>query len=85
MQIHDTADSRLVIALGQPPMLLALPVIFTASCTAFLLPLDAVALITYSRGYYRMTDMLWPGPSDQLLLGDNLDRTNDSSLQGLKF
>ena len=50
----------LAIALGQPPMLLALPVIFTASC-AFLLPLDAVALITYSKGYYRMTDMLWPG------------------------
>ena len=50
----------LAVALGQPPMLLALPVIFTASC-AFLLPLDAVALITYSKGYYRMTDMLWPG------------------------
>ena len=50
----------LAIAIGQPPMLLALPVIFTASC-AFLLPLDAVALITYSKGYYRMTDMLWPG------------------------
>ena len=50
----------LAIALGLPPMLLALPVIFTASC-AFLLPLDAVALITYSKGYYRMTDMLLPG------------------------
>ena len=50
----------LAIAIGQPPILLALPVIFTASC-AFLLPLDAVALITYSKGYYRMTDMLWPG------------------------
>ncbi|QXD23311.1 anion permease [Opitutia bacterium ISCC 51] len=50
----------LSIAIGQPPMLLALPVIFTASC-AFLIPLDAVALITYSKGYYRMTDMLWPG------------------------
>lgn len=50
----------LAIAIDQPPMLLALPVIFTASC-AFLLPLDAVALITYSKGYYRMTDMLWPG------------------------
>jgi sodium-dependent dicarboxylate transporter 2/3/5 len=50
----------LAIAIGQPPMLLALPVIFTASC-AFLLPLDAVALITYSKGYYRMFDMLWPG------------------------
>tara|TARA_B100001123_G_scaffold386087_1_gene460150 strand:- start:2293 stop:3708 length:1416 start_codon:yes stop_codon:yes gene_type:complete len=50
----------LAIAIGQPPILLVLPVIFTASC-AFLLPLDAVALITYSKGYYRMTDMLWPG------------------------
>ena len=50
----------LALAIGQPPMLLALPVIFTASC-AFLLPLDPVALITYSKGYYKMTDMLWPG------------------------
>lgn len=50
----------LAIALGQPPMLIALPVIFTASC-AFLLPLDAVALITYSKGYYKMLDMFWPG------------------------
>ena len=50
----------LAIAIGQPPILLVLPVIFTASF-AFLLPLDAVALITYSKGYYRMTDMLWPG------------------------
>lgn len=50
----------LAIALGLPPMLLALPVIFTASC-AFLLPLDAVALIIYSKGYYRMTDMLLSG------------------------
>jgi len=28
---------------------------------AFLLPLDAVALITYGKGYYRMRDMLAPG------------------------
>ena len=34
--------------------------IFTASC-AFLLPLDAVPLVTYSRGYYRMFDMFLPG------------------------
>jgi di/tricarboxylate transporter len=26
-----------------------------------LLPLDAVSVITYSKGYYRMTDMLMPG------------------------
>ena len=30
-------------------------------CEQFLLPLDAVSVITYSRGYYRMTDMLVPG------------------------
>ena len=47
-------------AAGVNPALYALPVIFTASC-AFLLPLDAVPLITYSRGYYRMFDMLLPG------------------------
>ena len=33
---------------------------FTASC-AFLLPLDAVPLVTYGKGYYRMFDMLVPG------------------------
>lgn len=26
-----------------------------------LLPLDAVSVITYSKGYYRMTDMFLPG------------------------
>lgn len=50
----------LAISAGMSPALLALPVAFTASC-AFLLPLDAVALITYSKGYYRMLDMLGPG------------------------
>ncbi|MND08916.1 hypothetical protein D3C83_318690 [compost metagenome] len=34
--------------------------VFTASC-AFLLPLDAVPLVTYGKGYYRMFDMLLPG------------------------
>jgi sodium-dependent dicarboxylate transporter 2/3/5 len=47
-------------AAGVNPALYALPVIFTASC-AFLLPLDAVPLVTYSRGYYRMFDMFKPG------------------------
>jgi sodium-dependent dicarboxylate transporter 2/3/5 len=47
-------------AAGHNPALYALPVAFTASC-AFLLPLDAVALVTYSKGYYRMFDMLLPG------------------------
>ena len=50
----------LAVASGMSPALYALPVAFTASC-AFLLPLDAVALITYSKGYYRMLDMLAPG------------------------
>jgi sodium-dependent dicarboxylate transporter 2/3/5 len=47
-------------AAGVNPVLYALPVIFTASC-AFLLPLDAVPLVTYSKGYYKMLDMLLPG------------------------
>jgi sodium-dependent dicarboxylate transporter 2/3/5 len=34
--------------------------VFSASC-AFLLPLDAVPLVTYGKGYYRMFDMLLPG------------------------
>jgi len=45
---------------GANPAIFALPVAFTASC-AFLLPLDAVPLVTYSKGYYRMFDMLIPG------------------------
>jgi sodium-dependent dicarboxylate transporter 2/3/5 len=45
---------------GQNPAMYTLPVVFTASC-AMLLPLDAVTVITYSKGYYRMTDMLLPG------------------------
>jgi sodium-dependent dicarboxylate transporter 2/3/5 len=50
----------LATASGQNPALYALPVIFTASC-AFLLPLDAVPLVTYSRGYYKFYDMWKPG------------------------
>jgi len=50
----------LAMATGQNPALYTLPVVFTASC-AMLLPLDAVTVITYSKGYYRMTDMLLPG------------------------
>lgn len=45
---------------GHSPALYVLPVVFTASC-GFLLPLDAVSLITYGTRYYRMTDMLLPG------------------------
>ena len=45
---------------GVNPALYALPVAFTASC-AFLLPIDAVPLLTYGKGYYRMFDMLPPG------------------------
>lgn len=46
----------LALDAGQDPALYALPVAFTASC-AFLLPLDPVALLTYSKGYFRMLDM----------------------------
>lgn len=45
---------------GLNPALFALPVIFSASC-AFLLPLDAVPLVTFGKGYYRMFDMLPAG------------------------
>ncbi|HVR30860.1 MAG TPA: carboxylate transporter, partial [Thermoanaerobaculia bacterium] len=50
----------LAIETGQSPVLYALPVAFTASC-AFLLPLDPVPLLTYTKGYYRMIHMLVPG------------------------
>ena len=50
----------LALSTGQNPALYALPVAFTASC-AFLLPLDAVPLVTYTKGYYRMLDMFAPG------------------------
>ncbi len=50
----------LAIDTGVNPALYALPVAFTASC-AFLLPLDAVPLLTYGKGYYKMFDMLPPG------------------------
>jgi sodium-dependent dicarboxylate transporter 2/3/5 len=50
----------LAVASGHNPALYAIPVAFTASC-AFLLPIDAVSLVTFSRGYYRMLDMLRPG------------------------
>ena len=50
----------LALGTGQNPALYALPVAFTASC-AFLLPLDAVPLVTYTKGYYRMLDMAAPG------------------------
>ncbi|MGD9905399.1 MAG: DASS family sodium-coupled anion symporter [Dehalococcoidia bacterium] len=50
----------LALGAGQNPALYGLPVIFSASC-AFLLPLDAVTLVTYGKGYYRMFDLLLPG------------------------
>lgn len=50
----------LAVANGANPLIYAVPVAFTASC-AILLPLNPVALITYSKGYYRMLDMLLPG------------------------
>jgi sodium-dependent dicarboxylate transporter 2/3/5 len=50
----------LASAVGRNPALYALPVVFTASC-AFLLPLDSVPLVTYSKGYYKIFDMFLPG------------------------
>jgi solute carrier family 13 (sodium-dependent dicarboxylate transporter), member 2/3/5 len=50
----------LAVSAGQSPALYALPVAFTASC-AFLLPLDAVPLVTLPCGYYRTFDMFAPG------------------------
>ncbi len=50
----------LAASTGHSPALFGLPVAFTASC-AFLLPLDAVPLVTYGKGYYRMLDMFLPG------------------------
>jgi sodium-dependent dicarboxylate transporter 2/3/5 len=52
--------AALALSMEIDPVILVLPVAFTASC-AFLLPLDAVPLITYAKGYYRMWDMLKPG------------------------
>lgn len=52
--------AALALSMNIDPVILVLPVAFTASC-AFLLPLDAVPLITYAKGYYRMLDMLKPG------------------------
>jgi sodium-dependent dicarboxylate transporter 2/3/5 len=45
---------------GVNPAVYALPVAFSASAS-FLLPIDPVPLLTYSKGYYRMLDMLVPG------------------------
>jgi sodium-dependent dicarboxylate transporter 2/3/5 len=50
----------LAASTGQSPALYGLTVIFSASA-AFLLPIDAVTVITYSKGYFRMADMLRPG------------------------
>lgn len=50
----------MALSWGKNPAVFGLPVVITASC-AMLLPLDAVSVITYSKGYYRMTDMVLPG------------------------
>lgn len=41
---------------GFSPAFLILPLVICASC-CFILPLDTVPLLTYSTGYYKMTDM----------------------------
>ena len=60
-----------------PGLLLALPVAFTASC-AFLLPLDAVPLLTFARGYYRTFDMFVPGA----VIKRGVDRLDDGADDG---
>ena len=52
------AGPFVVIAMtnGVPPAYLIMALAFCA-CNCYLLPLDTVQLLTYSKGYYRMTDM----------------------------
>ncbi|MBI3207607.1 MAG: DASS family sodium-coupled anion symporter [Candidatus Solibacter usitatus] len=45
---------------GHAAALYALPMIFSASC-GFLLPIETVPLVTYSKGYYSMADMFRAG------------------------
>lgn len=47
-------------AQGINPAVLAIPVGFMVSC-ACLIPLDAITLITYGTGYYKMQEMFLPG------------------------
>lgn len=67
MPINPTIVSAIVPAIvilaassGVNPAIYALGVAFAVSA-AFLLPLDAVPLVTYSKGYYKMFDMFIPG------------------------
>lgn len=46
----------IAVANGVPPAFLIMALAFCA-CNCYLLPLDTVQLLTYSKGYYRMTDM----------------------------
>ena len=46
----------IAMASGVPPAYLIIVLAFCA-CNCYLFPLDTVQLITYSKGYYRMTDM----------------------------
>ena len=54
------ALAALAGTMGVNPAVLAIPMGFSVSA-AFLLPLDAVPLVTYPAGYYRMYDMFKPG------------------------
>jgi sodium-dependent dicarboxylate transporter 2/3/5 len=46
----------IAVASGCPPALLIITLAFCA-CNCYLFPLDTVQLMTYSKGYYKMTDM----------------------------
>ena len=54
-------------AWGVSPALLIMPLVICASC-CFLLPLDTVPLLTYSTGYYKMTDMPKVSVAIQLII-----------------
>ena len=50
----------IAVSMGINPAILAVPLGFSVSA-AVLLPLDAVSLVTYQAGYYKMYDMFKPG------------------------
>lgn len=52
--------ATLSVTLGINPAFLVLPVAFLVSCSC-LLPLDAVPLVGFWTGYYRMHEMFKPG------------------------
>jgi len=60
--ISAVVPAMIVLATGSGvnPAVYTLAVALASHC-AFFLPLDAVPLVTYSKGYYKMFDMFVPG------------------------